>query len=161
MTINSIIDVLMMFNCFNSRKRNRKSNWSFNTTWHSSITMRFNRFWFSNRLKKQKKSSIKTNSNVININWISFDELWEFHSRQRMSTFWHFCRKFCRNAIKKTIICVSINFRSQTHVIEFIIVTRFELQNIDNMNNKLFSISMNMMINKNFSARMMTWNTIR
>ena len=49
MTINIIIDDLMMFNCFSSRRRNRKSNWLFNTTWHSSITMRFNRSWFWNR----------------------------------------------------------------------------------------------------------------
>ena len=126
-TINIIVDVLIRQSFFNRYKQNRKRNWSFNTTWHSSITMRFNRFWFSNRLKKQKKSSIKTNSNVININWISFDELWKFHSRQRMSTFWYFCRKFCDNAIKKTIIRVSINFRSQTHVVEFTIVIFFAL----------------------------------
>ena len=160
-TINIIVDVLIRQNSLNRCKQNRKRDWSFNTTWHSSITMRFNRSWFSNRLRKQKKSSIKTNSNVININWTSFDELWEFHSQQRMSTFWHFCRKFCRNAIKRTIICVSISFRSQTHVVEFTIVISFALQNVDSMNNKLFSISMNMMINTNFFARMMTSMTTR
>ena len=95
---------------------------------------------------------------MININRTLFDEFQKFHSRQRMSIDWHFCRKFCRNAIKKTIICVSINFDSQTFIVEFTIVIFFALQNVDNMNKNFFLISMNMMINTNFWFQMMTRN---
>jgi hypothetical protein len=44
----------------------RKSRWEFNTTWHSSITMRSNRRIHRNRFKNVWKSGLTADSGVTN-----------------------------------------------------------------------------------------------
>ena len=102
----NIMNIWILFNSFNFCNLSRKFCWSFNITWHSSMTIRFNRFCSRNLFMNRVKSSFLTNSDVIITILTSFDEFRRFHSRQSMFKSWHFRRKSCRNAIKKTTICI-------------------------------------------------------
>ena len=124
--VNKIIELAIVIKSLNCCIFFRKFYWSFNITWYSSITIRFNRWVVRNRLINVRNSSRIANFDVTNTILIASRNFWLFHSTHRMLIFSHRLFKFCLNAINDTITML---FFSSWHV-------------VDNMNNKLFFSSM-------------------
>lgn len=147
--VNMTMGTCALFNSPNSCNRGRKSRCSFNTTWHSSMTIRSNRSCPRNRLMNRIKSSLRLLSGVTNTIRALSGGLRRFHSRQSMPDSRHLRCKSCRNAINGTTTyddrLIPDQIPCDDHPLTM--VTPPSPQNAGNINNKLFPPPVGMMAN--------------
>ncbi|KAH1480456.1 hypothetical protein KXX06_005232, partial [Aspergillus fumigatus] len=84
----------------------RKSRWEFNTTWHSSITIRSNRRVHRSRFKNIWKSGLTTDSGVTNTMDAASGGRQLSHGTHDMPSSWHRLVISARNATSGTTTMV-------------------------------------------------------